>query len=65
MPGKGLIIDLTMHEKDIFLSWLRSDEDPEKRDLVPCLHGSFVDCLEVLEAERFSSDPGQKERTQQ
>ena len=44
---------------------LRTDELTEKRELVTCLHGSFVDHLEVLEAESFSAAPGQKKGTQQ
>lgn len=51
--------------KKTFFAQLRTDEDPEKSELAPSLHGSFVDRLEILEAEIFSSNPGQKERTQQ
>lgn len=43
---------------------LRNDEHTAKRELVTCLHGSFVDNLEVLEAESLSSAPGQRKRAQ-
>lgn len=35
---------------------LRSEEHTEKTELLTCLHGSFVDHLEILEAEICSRE---------